>query len=322
MLLFTLFSLASASLARVKEISEVAPLIINQGPTSRCFKWYAEPATAGAPTDQEASSCYGDNMYGLFTMATYDWKIENYKKSPGYNGVVKGANNSPLTVALTNNAKNYNCTGVEVNLSYDYPSSSLYANVSTTDLSTYDEVIIEYDIYVKSATVEKSDCSCLQEGKATCPSWWKTQFTTDILFYQGKKDPQDFNVISIRHFDPQKNGKTYFNAAGGHRYQYSDNLVAPTPGTKQHVKLDAKHLIASYSSELCQGATLNGPIYLRSIQFVSIATGGNMEVEITNVKANAFKFKPGTFTSSTVSAGCTPTNCAIQPTNTKFACAL
>ncbi|OAQ60135.1 3-oxo-5-alpha-steroid 4-dehydrogenase protein [Pochonia chlamydosporia 170] len=316
-LLVAVFALCKAIYAQTP--TETAPLIINQGPTNRCWSWYAEPSDYGSPPDKE-TNCYGDNMYGRFNLATYGWRYPNdYQKSPGYDGSVTGANGSPLTISLTNNAKNANCTGVEINLSYDYPTAALYANVSDTDLSQYDSVIIEYDAYVKSATISQSECSCLENGKASCPSWWKSQFTTDILFYQGPN--KDFNVISVRNFDPQNNGNSYFNAAGGHRYQYSDHQIQPVSGTRAHVRLDAKHLIASYSSQLCQGGSTNGPIFLRSIQFVSIATGADMTVEIQNVKANAFKYKPGTFTSSAVPPGCTPTNCPSQPSDPKSSCA-
>lgn len=318
LLLYIAFHLlATKTLAQTP--TATAPLIINQGPTNRCWSWYAEPSDYGSPPDKE-TNCYGSNMYGRFNLATYGWHYpDQYQKSPGYSGSVTGANGSPLTISLTNNAKNTNCTGLEINLSYDYPTAALYANVSDTDLSQYDSVIIEYDIFIKSAITSQSECSCLDNGKSTCPSWWKSQFTTDILFYQGPK--RDFNVISVRHFDPQNNGKSYFNAAGGHRYQYSDHQIQPVSGTRAHVRLDAKHLIASYSSQLCQGGSINGPIFLRSIQLVSIATGADMTVEIQNVKANAFKYKPGSFTSSVVPPGCTPTNCATQPTDPKSSCA-
>ena len=47
----------------------------------------------------------------------------------------------------------------------------------------------------------------------------------------------------------------------------------------------------------------HGPIYMRAIQFVMKGTGTDMSVEIKNVKANAFKYAPGTFTSTSVTPG-------------------
>lgn len=276
----------------------------------------------GFPPDKETLGCVDDKMYGKFTLADYGWRYpQDYAKSPGFSGSVTGAHGTPLTVSLTNNAKGSVCNEVhEVNLSFDYPTASLPANISYIDLGAYDSVIIEYDITIKAATTNKAECSCLHDGVQQCPQWWKTQFTTDILYYQGP-DHKEFNAISVRHFDPQENPWGYWEAAGGHRIQYSDHQIPPKAGATAHVKLDAKDLIAKYASQLCQpNGQLTRPINLRSIQLVSINTGTDMTVEIKNVKANAFKYAPGTFTATAHAPGCTPANCPTQPTDPKNAC--
>ena len=110
-------------------------------------------------------------------------------------------------------------------------------------------------------------------------------------------------MISVRNFDPQNNGFSEWETEDGYRVQFSDGQIAPTAGATAHVELDAKYLIDKYSQELCQGDGLRGPIYMRAIQFVMKGTGTDMSVEIKNVKANAFKYAPGTFTSTSVTPG-------------------
>lgn len=122
-------------------------------------------------------------------------------------------------------------------------------------------------------------------------------------FYQGPSGAQNLNAISVRNFDPQNNAFTSWTTGNGYRVQYTDNQIASVSGTRAHVKLDAKHLIRQYSNQLCQGGGVRGPIYMRAIQLVMKGTGTNMSVEITNVTANAFKYAPGTFTSSSVTPG-------------------
>ena len=302
-----------------------APLIINQGPLNRCYGWYGEPTSNGYPSTSE-QNCAGSNMYGRFTLGTYGWKYPSeYQTSLGYEGSVIGTNGSPLNVSLTNNAKNSDCSrALEVNLSFDYPGSALYSNVSTTDLAAYDSIIIEYDVTITSATTSTANCVCKANGQSTCPSYWKSQLTTDILFYQGA-NPQNFNAISVRHFDPQNYPTFTWSTSDGYRVQYTDHQIPSTSPASAYVKLDVKHLIHKYSNQLCQGGGVRGPIYMRAIQLVSIATGADMTFNIANIKANAFKYAPGAFSSTAVTPGPTATNCpqtttasALPPTQTLY----
>ena len=161
-----------------------APIIINEGPTARCYDWFAEPSGNAHPPISESEGCAGADQYGHFNLATYGWQYpSDWQTSPGYAGSVLGdGGGAPLTVSLTNNAKDTACDrALEVNLSYDYPGAALYANVGSLDLMAYDTIIIEYDVLIAAATTSASDCRCVHEGQPICPSWWKSQLMTDIL---------------------------------------------------------------------------------------------------------------------------------------------
>lgn len=307
----------------VQTIAETLPIITNQGPNNRCWSWFAEPyPQSGAPPDKEEIGCAGPGMKGRFTVGSFDWEYpSDYNKSPGYSGSVTGESGTPLTISLTNNAKGLDCDrGPEMNLAFDYPNSGL-GDIADVDFSTYDSIIIEYDIAIKSATTDAADCNCLRNGQPQCPDWWKSHFYTDLIFYQGPQ--KDLNVISIRHFDPQNDPESSWSTPDpdhGYRYQFSDHQVSPTVGATAHVKVDAKALIAQYNSQLCQGPGITGPINFRAIQLVSKVTGADMTVDISNVKANAYKYVAGTFTTTAPAPGCTPKHCPTQPTDPTKSC--
>lgn len=320
--LISFLALAGDSLAAPEPVKTL-PLVINQGPTRRCFDWLAEgDPHPGAPPERETHCAAGDS-YGRFQLMTNGWGIKDYKKSPGYDASVIGSDGSPLTVSLANNAKGASCDiGPEVNMGYNY-WDMLDPRTKTEDLYEYDEIIIEYDIIIKTATAQK-DCSCLKgDGSQGCVEWWKTQFFLDLLFYQGNKPKQDFLVLSIRVFDPQNSPDNHWSTGGddfGYRWQYTDNKVNTKEGARGHVRIDAKHLIMSSNAELCQESTA-GPLHFRSIQLVSKSTGGDLTVEISNFKANAFKYPTGTFTPPSAKApGCTPKNCPVQPQDPAKSC--
>lgn len=311
--LLPLLTLAALATAQAPTPIEVKPLVHNQGPTRRCYGWWAEPSTKGYPSTVE-TECAGPGMRGRFTLGDYGYDYPaQFQTSPGFDAILTNpaTPGGSLNVTLVNNAKGAKCGDVlEVALSYDYGD----AVDDTVDLAAYDEAVIEFDVWVSSATTTQSACSCQWNGGNLCPSWWKSQFTTDVLFYEGPG--HDFNALSIRHFDPQAYPMSHWATSGGYRVQFSDGQIAPTSGASAHVRIDVKHLIHRYSNELCQGGQVRGPIHLRAIQFLSLATGTDITVELSNIKANAFKYAPGAFTSSAVTLGPTPTYCPTTTTTT------
>lgn len=114
----------------------------------------------------------------------------------------------------------------------------------------------------------------------------------------------------MRVFDPQNYPVFTWNYGNGHRVQVTDNQIPLSSGASAHVVLDVKHLIAHYSNQLCQNGKINPPIYMRAIEFVTKVTGTNIEVELSNIQANAYNYAPGAFTPSPVTPGPTATNCA------------
>lgn len=70
--LFTLILLLE-SLVYAQTPTATAPLIINQGPVSRCYSWYAELSDAGGyPSEAEWDCPYPDHV-GRFTLGTNGW---------------------------------------------------------------------------------------------------------------------------------------------------------------------------------------------------------------------------------------------------------
>lgn len=168
MTLFLLVSLLPLVIAQAP--TQTAPIIIDQGPTRSCFNWGSGPETTNHPTST-ADSCPGPS--GAFNLGNDGWNYPSeWDINPGWYASVSGADGTPLTVDLVNDGKDTDCDrALEVALSFDYPGSALYDNLTTTDLSQYDSIIVEYDAVIKYADTTQSTCNCNNSGEDICPSW-------------------------------------------------------------------------------------------------------------------------------------------------------
>ncbi|MET9534930.1 MULTISPECIES: hypothetical protein [unclassified Streptomyces] len=264
-------------------------IVYDPGPAHHCDSVSHE--STGATSDADTSGCAAlddaervdtsctwfpyEGRYGhacpSWRFITINWDEDRLRQYPGYDHQVAGAEGSPLTLTMQNNAKNVgNCDLHEVAFSYEYVGSSLRRDPSTHEPYNFSDgrLTASYDAYAK------------QTGGFTCDEK-RAILTTDLIYTVNGKT----NLISVVHYDPGG-----FAGAGKDGVLWSNGCsdgcrvtVAGPPieaGKTTHISDDFTALATKYASYL--GGAVPKSSQIQAVQVVNSTRGADLETRVSH----------------------------------------
>ncbi|OPF73399.1 hypothetical protein VT50_0228725 [Streptomyces antioxidans] len=218
---------------------------------------------------------------GWYYQKTPDPDSGDFRKFPGYDVQVAGAEGAPLTVSLRNSARATAdpCTLREVAFAYEYPSSSFRrrADGGAYGLADGSALRVSYDARVSDG------------GVYACASEHRASLTTDLIYGYGPEGARKKNVISVVHFNPDApapppDGVLWRHCdTGGCRVAVAAPEQLPA-GVSSHISVEFRALAQRYAADLGHPDGVPADAQIDAVQIVSSNRGTDTGVDLTGTE--------------------------------------
>ncbi|MFS0895726.1 hypothetical protein [Microbacterium sp. 179-I 3D3 NHS] len=277
----------------VEERPQGTPLTNLHAETSGCDEIDALAVQLGMDRHDTNAACWpaGKAWVGVQGQTCPAWRFNTHGwlwgdsggKTPGFDHWVEGADGSPLTLTLVNNAHNLGgtnpCRLTEVTATYEYLKAGLKRHPKLSE-----GLVFTGNLKVPSAP---SASSCGEDRKI---------LTTDIMWTSSATGADKVHLIQVVNFNPNgwdiasNDPRVLWDnkCEGGHcRISVADPSGYMSVGQDKQVSIDFTQLFETYKSYFAASGITAANSDVRAVQVVNSTVGANLTAQVRSMDFTA-----------------------------------